>query len=139
MGTSVWKDWMDSVLLERYADEENAVLVKYLGVGLRTLERHAAKLGVKKSQEFMERRQRLASRGAVRWVEYMKVTGQKIRKSPGGRRFEKGHRFDEETEARRVKAIRDRAWDERVRLIRGWTRKTGWKMVDYSVCGENKK
>ena len=132
-----WERWMDEVVLERYADELNSVLCEELGVGLRTLERHAAKLGVRKSQEFVERRQRLASQGAVRWVEYMKITGQKIRKSPGGRRFEKGHRFPEEIEAKRVKAIRDRAWDERVRLIRGWTRKTGWKMVDFG--GEKKK
>lgn len=123
-----WESWMDEVVLERYADERNSVLCEELGVGLRTLERHAAKLGVRKSPVFIEKRQKMASQEAARWVEYMKITGQKIRKSPGGRRFEKGHRFDAETEARRVKAIRDRAWDERVRLIRGWTRKTGWKM-----------
>lgn len=134
-----WESWMDYVVLERYADERNSVLCEELGVGLRTLERHAANLGVRKSPDFIENRQKKASQEAARWVDYMKITGQKIRKSYGGGGFKKGHHFDSETEARRVKAIRDRAWDERVRMIRGWTRKTGWKMVDYGVCGEKKK
>jgi hypothetical protein len=64
----------------------------------------------------------------------MRITGQKlVRNGVCGKPFEKGHRFDGEVEARRVKAIRDRAWDERVRIMRGVSRKTGWKMVDYAT------
>lgn len=130
---------MDAVVIERYADEENCVLCEELGVCIRTLERHAVKLGVRKSAAFTERIQRKASSEGLRTLEYMKITGKKVKRGPGGKGFKKGHHFDAETEARRVKAIRDRAWDERVRMIRGWTRKTRWKMADFSSCGDKKK
>ena len=121
---------MDQVVLDRYADSENRALCQELGVSMRTLERHAARLGVRKSDAHMKWVQSEGVDGARRWVEWMKVTGQKIRKSPGGKRFEKGHRFSPEVEAKRVKAIQARAWDERVRLMHGWRRVTKWNMVD---------
>lgn len=125
-----WEPWMDQVLNERYADESNAELCRILGVALRTVERHASALGLKKSEEHWRRHQQEASKGAKRWFEWMKLTGQKIKRRPGGKRFEKGHRWDAETEEKRVNAIRDRAWDERRRLMHGWQRKTRWRMVD---------
>lgn len=122
---------MDRVVLERYADAENAVLCRELGVGLRTLERHAAALGVRKSEEHVRESQAKASREAARWFEYMRITGQKVqKKAVGGKPFAKGHRFEGEIEARRVKSIRDRVWDERRRMMYGLTRRTKWKMVD---------
>lgn len=126
----MWEEWMDRVLLERYADCENRVLCQELGVSVRTLERHAARLGVRKSDEHMKWVQSEGVDGARRWIEWMKLTGQKIRKRPGGKRFEKGHRFSPEVEEKRVKAIQARAWDERVRLMHGWRRATKWNMVD---------
>lgn len=123
---------MDSVVLERYADSSNADLCRELGVSERSLVRHARSLGVRKSAEHLAETLRKAVRGSGMWYEYMRLTGQKVGNhgSPG-RKWEKGHRFDGETEAKRVRAIRDRAWDERVRIIHGVARKTKWKMVDY--------
>ena len=127
-----WGEKEDAVLLERFADERNEDLARRLGCGVRTLERHARKLGLEKSAEFKEKVKEWSAVGARRYCEYMRITGQKmVKRGVCGKPFEKGHRFSAEVEAKRVKAIRDRAWDERVRIIRGWTRKTGWKMVDY--------
>lgn len=126
-----WDPSCDDVLRERYADTENAVLARESGYGLRTIERHAAKLGLKKSAALMEKTRDRATREAARWYEYMRVTGQKVKKKGvGGRPFEKGHRFEGEVEAKRVTAIRNRAWDERRRLMHGITRRTKWRMVD---------
>lgn len=127
-----WGEKEDAVLLERFSEERNEDLARRLGCGVRTVERHARKLGLEKSAEFKEKVKDWSAAGARRYCEYMRITGQKmVKKGVCGKPFEKGHRFSDEIEARRVKAIRDRAWDERVRIIRGWTRKTGWKMVDY--------
>lgn len=133
-----WKAEWDAVLRERFAEERNEVLARELGCGERTLVRHARALGLEKSAAFLERMRERSKAGAARWYEYMRITGQKVgNHGAPGRKFEKGHRFDGEVEAKRVKAIRDRAWDERVRLIRGFARKTGWRMVDYGT-GEKK-
>ncbi len=127
-----WEPEWDQVLVERFADELNAVLAKELGCGERTLVRHARMLGLEKSESFRRKAQERAKRGSEMWYEYMRITGQKVgNHGAPGRKFEKGHRFDGEIEAKRIKAIRDRAWDERVRIINGMSRNTGWKMVDY--------
>lgn len=127
-----WEPEWDAVLEARYADELNAVLAKELGCGERTVVRHARRLGLEKSPEFMRRARENAVAESKRWYEYMRITGQKVgNHGAPGRKFQKGHRFEGEIEARRIQAIRDRAWDERVRIIRGVARKTGWPMVDY--------
>lgn len=123
-----WKREWDVMLLERFADEKNAVLAKELGVSERTVERHARELGLRKSEAFV----RMVAKEASMAAEYRMLMGQKRTLSrPGGRPFQKGHRLDAEVEAKRVQAIRDRAWDERVRLMHGMVRKTRWKMVPY--------
>ena len=130
----MWTAEKDAVLVSRYADEKNADLARELGCGVRTLERHASKLGLSKSEAFRRRAQERAKSGALMWYEYMRITGQKVgNRGVPGTKFEKGHRFSAEVEAKRVKAIRDRAWDERVRIMKGFSRKTGWKMVDYAT------
>ena len=132
-----WTREMDRKLVELFADERNEVIARRLGCGVRTVERHARALGLEKSAAFRERAKEWAAIGSRRYCEYMRITGRKIvRKGACGKPFQKGHRFDAEVEARRVKAIRDRAWDERVRIIHGVSRKTGWKMVDYCKKGK---
>ena len=127
-----WTAEMDAVLVERFAVERNADLARMLGCGVRSVERHARMLGLVKGDEFLERAKEISAEGYRRWCEYMRITGQKRKRSGVcGRPFEKGHRFDADVEEKRVKAIRDRAWDERVRLIRGVARRTGWKMRSY--------
>lgn len=130
---------MDAVLLERYADEKNTVLCEELGVSLRSVERHAGRLGLRKSEAFLER----VSREGLMEIEYRRLCGEQVggfRKGEGRKgtagSFRKGHRFCSEVEKRRIGAIRARAWDERVRLMRGWERKTKWKMDGYENRGK---
>lgn len=132
-----WTEEMDRQLEKLFPDERNEVIARKLGCGLRTLERHARRLGLEKSAAFKERSKEWSADGYRRYCEFMRITGQKlVRKGVCGKPFEKGHRFSADVEAKRVRAIRDRAWDERVRIINGVTRKTGWKMVDYCKKGK---
>lgn len=125
---------MDGVLRERYADEKNRVLSSELGVSVSSVERHAKVLGLRKSDAFL----RKVSEEGLKEVEYRRLCGERVggfRKGEGRKgtsgSFRKGHHFCSEIESKRVKAIRDRAWDERVREMRGWERKTKWKMTGY--------
>lgn len=132
-----WNGEMDRKLAELFPDERNEVVARRLGCGVRTVERHARSLGLEKSEAFKERAKAWSGEGYRRYCEYMRMTGQKrARRGVCGKPFEKGHRFEGEVEARRVKAIQARAWDERVRIIHGVARKTGWKMVDYCKKGK---
>lgn len=127
-----WEPEWDGVLMELFPEERNEVIARKLGCGERTLVRHARMLGLEKSESFLKKARDRAQRGSSMYFEYMRITGQKVgNHGAPGRKFKKGHRFDGEIEAKRIKAIRDRAWDERVRIIHGMSRKTGWKMVDY--------
>lgn len=128
-----WTSEMDEVLRARYADTKNSVLAAEYGYGIRTITRHGTILGLGKSEAFLESVWREGVRESARWCEYMRITGQKMKRRPGGRPWEKGHRFEGEIEERRVKALRDRSADERLRILRGWTRKTRWPMVDYGT------
>lgn len=135
-----WSPEWDRVLEERFADELNAVLARELGCGERTLVRHARMLGLEKSEAFREKAKELSADGFRRYCEWLRVTGQKrMRRGVCGRPFEKGHRFPPEIEAKRIKAIQDRAQDERLRIIRKQKRSTGWKMVDYGTWQKPKK
>ena len=135
-----WSPEWDRVLVERFPKELNAVLARELGCGERTLVRHARMLGLEKSEAFREKAKELSADGYRRWNEWMQVTGQKRRRrGVCGRPFEKGHRFPPEIEAKRIKAIQDRAQDERLRIIRKQKRSTGWKMVDYGTWQKPKK
>ena len=128
-----WTAEMDAVLRERYANTKNSELAREYGYGIRTITRHGMLLGLEKSPELLESIWQEGVRESARWCEYMRITGQKVRKRLGGRPFEKGHRFEGDVEERRVKALRDRSEDERRRIIHGWQRKTRWPMVDYAT------
>lgn len=132
MRGKAWTPEMDRYLMERYADTENKVLAEETGYGIRTIRSHALKLGLEKSRELMRRTQLRASRAGSMAIEYMKITGAKRKRKVrlGGRPFQKGHHWDEETERKRVEAIRETAWQERRRMMHGMVRKTGWKMVN---------
>lgn len=134
-----WQEWMDAVLRERYADEKNAVLARELGVSLRSVERHAGMLGLRKSEAFLGR---VSSEGLME-IAYRRLCGERVggfRKGEGRKgnvgSFRKGHHFCSDVERRRIGAIRARAWDERVRAMRGWERKTKWKMSGYENRGK---
>ena len=98
---------MDGVVRERYPDEENRVLSRDMGVSVRSLERHAAMLGVRKSAAYLSWVQRQGVAGAIDACDARRRRGEKRRLSRcGGRAFEKGHRFSGEVERRRVEGIR---------------------------------
>lgn len=128
----VWTEEASEELRRRYSDEKNEVLAREMGYAIRTIERRAAQMGLHKSAGFMESTRLAASRAGVEWFEYMRASGQKIRKrSYGGKHWEKGHRWDEATEQKRVEALRERSWQERRRLMHGLMPLTGWKMKVY--------
>lgn len=134
MFVTVWTPEKVAVLVEKYAETRNENLVAELGVSMRTIERKAKALGLKKSERFL----RDASQRGLMEIEYRRMMGEQVggfKKCDGHKgtsgSFKKGHRFTGEIEEKRVKACRDRAWDERVRLIRGFPRLTKWKMKNY--------
>ena len=101
-----WTPQMDQILIKYYAEEETTKLAKQFGYGIRTVERHAVQLGLKKSEGFIYRIAKKGSDAAKAWIKRKKEKGEPIKKSPGGKPFEKGHKWDEETEKKRIDAIK---------------------------------
>ena len=123
-----WTKEADDILLAKYANTTNAELIKEMGYGLRTIERHASQLGLRKSKEFMDESQRKGVNNALLWYEYKRITGQKIiRCRQGGRPFKKGEKLPPELEKKRIEAIRRRAWEDRKRIIHGFQPKAKWR------------
>lgn len=105
-----WTEEMDRVLMERYADEESGVLAEELGVGLRTIQRRAARFGLRKSEELLSR---IGKKGSDEAVRKLRMSGEKRRLSrAGGRPFRKGHKWDPETEQKRLGAVKE-GWMKR--------------------------
>lgn len=121
-----WEERFDAVLEERYAEEENGVLAAELGVSLRSVERHAAMLGLKKSGAFLVRSAKKASDAAVEWIGRMKASGKKIVKRYNGKGFEKGHRWGSEVELKRVEKLREWVEEEKLRVLRCEKKRRGW-------------
>lgn len=121
-----WEKRFDAVLEERYAEEENGVLAAELGVSLRSVERHAAQLGLKKSGAFLVRAAKKASDAAIEWIGRMKASGKKIVKRYNGKGFEKGHRWGSEVELKRVEKLREWVEDEKLRVLRCEKKRRGW-------------
>lgn len=119
---------MEDVLREKFSSVRNADLERELGISNRTLLRHARRLGLEKSAAFLAE----VSRRGLDTIEWMRLCGKRVGGYEKGTHpgtagsFRKGHKWDAGVEAKRVKAIRDRAWDERVREIRGMVPKTKW-------------
>lgn len=121
----------ERLLRERYAEEKNGVLAAELGVSVRSVERWAQRMGLRKSASF---RSRCASEGGI---EGKKVGLERAWfKGDAPWRFKKGHRWDAETEERRVAALRERGMDERRRIRTGQERKTRWRMDEKTWRGK---
>ncbi len=102
-----WNPLMDEILRRYFADEESTELARQFGYGVRTIERHARELGLRKSPELLKRAAMKGSDAAAMKRRILKERGEKIRLSrAGGTPFRKGHKWDEETERRRVEGIR---------------------------------
>jgi len=123
-------EWQERLLRERYAEERNEDLARECGVSVRTVGRWASELGLRKSEGYLAR-QRWNAYMVVAW---MRLCGKRVGGTvKGGTAGSFGRRrLTEEQEKKRIAAIRNTAWEERKRVIRGEKRKTGWKMVDYS-------
>lgn len=107
-----WTEDKNRVLLEKYADEESAALADELGCSVRTVQRMAARLGLRKSLALLSKVGKKASDAATEWIRREKAAGKKIVKRYNGCGFEKGHKWDEETEKKRQDAVKE-----------GWARK----------------
>lgn len=122
-----WDNSLDKVLIQKYPNTKNIDLANELGYHLRTIERHAARLHLKKSKEFMQQTRLRASLEGARWFEYKRLIGEKIPWRGSGKLFEKGHIPDPEIEKKRIAAIRARAWEEHKRIMHGIMPKAKWK------------
>lgn len=120
---SMWTEEMDRVLFERYADEESGVLAEELGVGLRTIQRRAARFGLRKSRDLLSR---VAKKGSDEAVRRMRMSGKKRTLSrAGGRPFGKGHKWDEETERKRLDAVKE-GWMKRSARLKAEKKPKGY-------------
>ena len=129
MFTTVWTDEKIAYLASHFPDEKNETLAKTLGISMRTIERKARELGLRKSPEML----RSASREGLDKVGYLRLIG--VRCSvPKGRRtnpageFKPGHKEDPVVRAIRVASIRARAESERRLVANGMRQRTKWKM-----------
>ena len=129
MGKTVWTEEKLAYLKQHYADTRNAELVNVLGISMRTIERAARKLGLKKSAKMLAE----ASEEGLRKVDYLRLIGVRcsapkgMRTNPAGE-FKKGHKEDQITRAIRVASIRARAESERRLVANGMAQRTKWKM-----------
>ena len=101
-----------SLLRDYYPTMFNAPLAKWIGCSVRTLERKASELGLKKVENFNEFRaddiSRIVSEGVKKaYREGRKTSAFKkgVRNNPDGE-FTKGFKFEGETEEKRKEKIR---------------------------------
>lgn len=107
-----WTPQMLERLVEWYPVLFNATLAKMLGVSLRTLQRKAQQLGLKKPEGFMESKADDYSRTMSAALKKAYAEGRKtpiwkkgVQNNPDGG-FPKGFRFTGEVEAARIDKIR---------------------------------
>lgn len=107
-----WTPQMVGRLVEWYPLLFNATLAQMLGVSLRTLQRKAANLGLKKPDGFMENKADDYSRKMSAAIKKAYAEGRKtsifkpgVQNNPNGG-FPKGFRFTGEIEAERIDKIR---------------------------------
>lgn len=139
MAVTAWDEQTRERFRQAYPEMTASELSEAFGISERTVYRRAGQMGLRKSDGHMNK----VRRKGLLEIEYRRLCGQRmggvdkgVNTNPGGG-FKKGHRFHGVLEEKRVKAIRDRAWDERVRIIRGWRRKTRWKMIDFGNDDRN--
>ena len=78
MACKKWNESINQILIEKYANIKNEELAKEFGYSLRTIERHARMLGLRKSKEFMRQTQLEASRKGTLELEYRSIVGKLI-------------------------------------------------------------
>ena len=127
MACKKWNESINQILIEKYANIKNEELAKEFGYSLRTIERHARMLGLRKSKEFMRQTQLEASRKGTLELEYRSLIGLKRKGHCKGRVFKKGNHLQPEIEKKRIESIRRRAWEDRKRIIHGMTPVARWR------------
>ena len=134
----IWTKTDDELLIEKYADTYNIELAKMFNCGIRTVQRHANKLGLQKSERLIKEIQRKASMAGTMQIEYMSFIGKKKRGTASSGSFKKGRIPDPETEKKRIAVLRQLAWKERKRVIHGFKQKTKWKFnADYKLNNDD--
>ena len=117
-------------MLERlqaeYPVRYNRDLARDLGVSLRTLIRKARERGLEKEPGFLEKRldeiERMAKRAAANAPRpYMKGRHNNLKNE-----FKPGHKESAETRERRIAALKDAAYRDKVRLKYGLPQRTKW-------------
>ena len=123
---TIWTDEMLQRLRDEYPVRFNHEIAAGLGVSIRTMLRKARELGVEKEPGFMEKRideiERMANRAAKK-AGRPSMKGRRL--NPKGE-FKPGHKESPETREKRIAAIRDRAYREKIRVKYGLPQKTKW-------------
>ena len=119
-----WTPQMLKMLMDYFPIMMNEPLAKMLKISLRTLERKARELGLRKPDDYREKRaydfnKRNSEGLKMAYAEGRKVSNFKkgVRNNEKGE-FRKGFKFEGEIEAKRVEAIR--ANFKRMRLLRAY-------------------
>lgn len=107
-----WTPQMLKWLVDYYPILFNTALAKMLGVSRRSMERKAKELGLKKPEDFMERKAEDWSRSVSNGLKKAYAEGRHkspfkpgVRNNPDGE-FPKGFRFTGDIEAERIDKIR---------------------------------
>ena len=107
-----WTDERLRLLRDHYPTMFNAALAKWIGCSVRTLERKAAELGIRKVDNFNEVRAYDISKTVSEGVKRAYADGRMVSHFPKGVRsnpdgeFKPGFRFTGETESARIEKIR---------------------------------
>ena len=123
---TIWTDTMLERLQAEYPVSYNRDLARDLGVSHRTLIRKASELGIEKEPDFITKRldeiERMAQRAAAKVPRpYMKGRHNNLKNE-----FKPGHKESAETRARRIAALKDAAYRDKVRLKYGLPQRTKW-------------
>jgi len=117
-------------LREEYPVRYNRELSRDLGVSVRSLIRKARELGVRKEDRFIEKRMAEIEKMANSAAKKSKRPNMKGRHLNPAGEFKPGHKESAETKRRRIAALKDTAYREKVRLKYGLPRKTKWPVKD---------
>ena len=123
--TIVWTDLMLKLLRDFYPTMFNSALAKWLKVSVRSLERKAKELGIRKVENFNSVRADGISELISISIKQAYAEGRMespfkkgTRTNPDGE-FKPGHRFSEEIERKRVEKIRRIYRDKKLKKIYG--------------------
>ena len=123
---TIWTDAMLERLQAEYPVRYNRDLARDLGVSLRTLIRKARELGIEKEPDFIANRLEDIERRAKRAAAKVPRPYMKGRRTNLKNEFKPGHKESAETKRKRIAALKDAAYRDKVRLKYGLPQRTKW-------------